>query len=115
MQNGKNVREEVVPLTSEHILKHLSELSINPQSIKRLWLHQANIHMNHAIAQNVLGRTASEEEVPTILADCGNTGASGVMIAFHKSHSNLRKGDIGVLCSFGAGYSVGSVVLEKTK
>ncbi len=112
-QNGKKVQEEVVPLASKHILSHLSETEINSLNIKRLWLHQANLHMNKNIAQNILGRAASEEELPMVLTEYGNTGSSGVVIAFNKYHEDLARGDQGVLCSFGAGYSVGSIILEK--
>jgi beta-ketodecanoyl-[acyl-carrier-protein] synthase len=34
------------------------------------------------------------------------------VIAFHRHRDDLASGDIGVLCSFGAGYSVGSVVVR---
>lgn len=112
-QNGKNVQEEVVPLASKHILDHVAELKINPATIKRLWLHQANINMNKAIAQNVLSRTASEQELPMVLPEYGNTGSSGVIITFNKHHEDLHSGDYGVICSFGAGYSVGSLILER--
>ncbi len=112
-QNGRKVREEVVPLASQHILAHLSEKSIAPNDLKRLWLHQANINMNQAIAKNVLGRDPNPNELPLILEEYGNTGASGMMIAFTQSHQDLKRGDLGVLCSFGAGYTVGSVLLEK--
>ncbi len=32
---------------------------------------------------------------------------------FHHHHADLQAGDLGVICSFGAGYSVGSVVVRK--
>lgn len=100
-------------MASQHILEHLSEKSIVPGDLKRLWLHQANIHMNQAIAKNVLGHDPDTDELPLVLERYGNTGASGVMIAFHRHHEDLNPGDLGVLCSFGAGYTVGSVLLEK--
>lgn len=112
-QNGKKVREEVVPLAAQHILDHLSEKAISPKDLKRLWLHQANINMNQAIAKDVLGRDPEVSELPLVLERYGNTGASGVMIAFHRHHEDLNPGDLGVLCSFGAGYTVGSILLEK--
>lgn len=113
MQQGSLVRQEVVPFTIEHVNNHLAECSVQPSTLKRLWLHQANIQMNTDIARGLLGRDANQTELPIILDEYGNTGASGVMIAFHKFHNDLNKGDIGLLCSFGAGYGVGSVILEK--
>jgi beta-ketodecanoyl-[acyl-carrier-protein] synthase len=35
------------------------------------------------------------------------------VIAFHLCRADLASGDIGVLCSFGAGYSIGSLVIRK--
>jgi beta-ketodecanoyl-[acyl-carrier-protein] synthase len=35
------------------------------------------------------------------------------VIAFHKHHDDFTSGELGVLCSFGAGYSIGSVILKK--
>ncbi|NQZ10880.1 MAG: beta-ketoacyl-ACP synthase III, partial [Algicola sp.] len=38
---------------------------------------------------------------------------AGSIIAFHKYKSDFEAGDKGILCSFGAGYSVGCIGLEK--
>jgi beta-ketodecanoyl-[acyl-carrier-protein] synthase len=78
-----------------------------------MWLHQANLSMNQLISKRVLGRDATPEEAPTILDEYANTSSAGSVIAFHKTRADFQPGDIGVLCSFGAGYSIGSVVLEK--
>lgn len=34
-------------------------------------------------------------------------------IFFHLDHQDLKPGDHGVICSFGAGYSIGSLVVRK--
>lgn len=114
-QNGKKVREEVAQLTINHILEHLTAASISPQEIKRLWLHQANSHMSHAIATAVLGRTPQPEEFPSILSEYGNLGGAGMLVAFHQYHKDLATGTLGVLCSFGAGYTLGSAIIKKLK
>jgi len=44
------------------ILEHASDLGLDPTSLKRLWLHQANINMNELIGRKVLGRDPSREE-----------------------------------------------------
>lgn len=112
-QTGKKVSEEIAPLVSRHIYEHVISQDIEPNKIKRLWLHQANIQINRAIGRHVFNRETKEDELPMILAEYGNTGSSGVMIAFHKHHHDLHAGDLGVLCSFGAGYAMGSVLLKK--
>lgn len=112
-QEGRKVFKEVVPMVSELILGHLGDLGLQPAGVKRFWLHQANLGMNQLIARRVLGRDATDQESPTILDEYANTSSAGSVIAFHKHHEDLKTGDLGVLCAFGAGYSAGSVVLRR--
>ena len=113
MQEGRKVFKEVCPAVATQISNQLDALNITPAQIKRLWLHQANLSMNQLISRRVLGRDASEEEAPTILDEYANTSSAGSIIAFHKRRCDLKSGDLGVLCSFGAGYSIGSVILKR--
>ncbi len=113
MQEGRKVFKEVCPAVAAQISAQLETLGILPSQLKRLWLHQANLSMNQLISRRVLGRDASAEEAPTILDEYANTSSAGSIIAFHKHRKDLNSGDLGVLCSFGAGYSIGSVILRK--
>jgi beta-ketodecanoyl-[acyl-carrier-protein] synthase len=112
-QNGRSVFREVCPLVSELILRQLAEAGRRPDELRRLWLHQANLGMNELIAKTVLGREPKPGEAPVILDEFANTSSAGSVIAFHRSHDDLAPGDLGVLCSFGAGYSIGSLLLER--
>ncbi len=112
-QQGRKVFKEVVPMVSNHILEHLKTNNIDNQQIKRFWLHQANDSMNLLISKKVLGRDPQKHETPIILDEYANTSSAGSIIAFHKYNQDLKKGDLGVICAFGAGYSVGSVIVEK--
>jgi beta-ketodecanoyl-[acyl-carrier-protein] synthase len=112
-QKGRKVFKEVVPMVSNFMLDHLAANDIDPSGLKRLWLHQANINMNNLIARKVLGREPSADEAPNILEEYGNTSSAGAIIAFHSFSRDLAPGDIGHLCSFGAGYTAGSVILQK--
>ncbi|HLY07228.1 MAG TPA: beta-ketoacyl-ACP synthase III [Rhizomicrobium sp.] len=112
-QKGRKVFKEVVPMVSNFMLDHLAANEIDPSNLKRLWLHQANINMNNLIARKVLGREPSPAEAPNILEEYGNTSSAGAIIAFHSFSQDLRPGDLGHLCSFGAGYTAGSVILQK--
>ena len=100
-------------MVAEQITQHLGELEISATDLKRMWLHQANSNMNDLIARKVLGRDPSPEESPTILDTYANTSSAGSIIAFHLHRNNLNANDIGVICSFGAGYSIGSVIIKK--
>jgi beta-ketodecanoyl-[acyl-carrier-protein] synthase len=113
VQEGRKVFKEVCPAVATQISAQLAQLDIAPQQIKRFWLHQANLSMNQLISKRVLGRDATEAEAPTILDEYANTSSAGSVIAFHKHRADFTSGELGVLCSFGAGYSIGSVILRK--
>ncbi len=113
MQNGRKVFKEVLPLVASHIAQHLADAGVQPDQLKRLWLHQANKSMNDYIGKRVLGRDPEPGEQPNILQDYANTSSAGSIIAFAKYSADLKTGDAGLICSFGAGYSVGSVIVER--
>jgi beta-ketodecanoyl-[acyl-carrier-protein] synthase len=112
-QEGRKVFKEVCPMVAEQITAHLGELDIDVAKLKRMWLHQANLSMNELIAKRVLGREFSREEAPVILDRYANTSSAGSIIAFYLHQSDIQPGDTGVICSFGAGYSIGSVIVRK--
>lgn len=113
VQEGRRVFREVVPMVADLITGHLGECSIAPEDLSRLWLHQANANMNRLIASKVLGHEASETESPTVLDTYANTSSAGSIIAFHLHSEDITPGQKGLICSFGAGYSAGSVILER--
>ncbi|WP_394833133.1 beta-ketoacyl-ACP synthase III [Pendulispora rubella] len=115
VQQGRKVFKEVSPLVADLIAGHLDSLSIQPERVRRMWLHQANATMNQWIARKLLGRDATAEEAPSVLEDYANTSSCGSIITFHKHRQGLVEGDIGLICSFGAGYSIGSVVVRKVR
>jgi beta-ketodecanoyl-[acyl-carrier-protein] synthase len=112
-QDGRKVFKEVCPMVAEIILAQLGELAIGVESVRRFWLHQANLSMNQLISRRVLGREPEPSETPVILDRYANTSSAGSIIAFHQYREDMKPGERGVICSFGAGYSVGSVVVER--
>jgi beta-ketodecanoyl-[acyl-carrier-protein] synthase len=113
MQEGRKVFKEVLPLVARHISDHMAAEKVEARDLKRLWLHQANKSMNDFIGRKVMGRAPLPEEQPNILQDYANTSSAGSIIAFSKYSDDLVEGDHGLICSFGAGYSVGSVLVER--
>jgi beta-ketodecanoyl-[acyl-carrier-protein] synthase len=114
VQEGRKVFKEVVPMVSQLITDHIEKEKIKTADIKRLWLHQANKSMNDFIGKKVLGRAPEDHEQPNILQDYANTSSAGSIIAFSLYSEDMKNDEIGVLCSFGAGYSAGSIILKKT-
>ena len=113
VQQGRKVFRDVVPMVSDMIVEHAREVGVDPKSLKRLWLHQANINMNEMIGKRVLGREPAPGENVIILDDYANTSSAGSIIAFHLHNDGLEAGDTGLICSFGAGYSAGTVFVRK--
>ncbi len=112
-QEGRKVFKEVVPVAAAHIESHLQSLGFTPQQVRRFWLHQANQSMNQLVIKKLLGTEPTADVAPLILDRYANTASAGSVIAFHEYRSDLKSGDLGVICSFGAGYSVGSVVVRR--
>ncbi|MGE5185245.1 MAG: beta-ketoacyl-ACP synthase III, partial [Acidobacteriota bacterium] len=113
-QQGRRVFKDVVPLASKFITEHLAAHDLAPQQVTRYWLHQANQKLNEVVAEWVLGRPATREEAPIILDEYGNTASAGSLIAFSNHCADLTGGQYGIMCSFGAGYSLGSLLLQRT-
>ena len=113
VQQGRKVFKDVSPMVADLIAGHLDSVGIVPAQLRRMWLHQANATMNQWIGRKVLGRDATPEEAPSILEEYANTSSCGSIITFHKHRDGIADGEIGVICSFGAGYSVGSVIVKK--
>ncbi len=113
MQEGRKVFKEVVPMAAAHIERHLGELGFTPAQVRRFWLHQANLGMNQLVVKRLVDRSVDDDIAPIILSEYANTASAGSIIAFHKHRADLKAGDVGVICSFGAGYSIGSVVVQR--
>ncbi|MEE9347480.1 MAG: beta-ketoacyl-ACP synthase III [Robiginitomaculum sp.] len=113
VQNGRSVFKEVVPMVAKMITAELEALSIAPSDLKRMWLHQANLSMNVLIAKKVMGKDVELEQAPVVLDEYANTSSAGSIIAFHKHSDDFKSGDLGLICSFGAGYSAGVIVVRK--
>ena len=112
-QNGRQVFKEVCPLAIRHLTKHVESRGYALSDIKRWWLHQANINMNVYITKKLIGHEPGNDDAPIVLDKYANTASAGSLIAFHLYHQDLVPGDLGIISSFGAGYSIGSLLVRK--
>jgi beta-ketodecanoyl-[acyl-carrier-protein] synthase len=112
-QHGRRVFKDVVPLAEKFICDHIAAHNLQPSQVSRYWLHQANQNMNELIAKRILGRDATREEAPIILDEFGNTASAGSLIAFSRHNEDIPAGNYGMMASFGAGYSLGSLLLQR--
>ncbi len=113
VQEGRKVFKELLPLVTSFINEQLENLDLQVTDLARMWLHQANINMNMYAAKKLLGREPTYDEAPTVLENYGNIAGAGSVVAFHENRENMASGDKGIICSFGAGYSIGSLIVEK--
>lgn len=112
-QNGRSVFKEVVPMVAALITEQLEKCNVPTADIKRMWLHQANLSMNTLISKKVMGKDVDMAIAPIVLDEYANTSSAGSIIAFNKNSDDFVSGDTGLICSFGAGYSAGIVVVRK--
>ena len=113
-QNGRGVFKDVCPLVASLISEQLSKNNITPSEISKFWLHQANGKMIRLITSKILGTDNFDESItPMPITEFGNLASVGSLFAFNLNN-NLEKGEKGVICSFGAGYSICSIIVEKS-
>lgn len=113
VQNGRSVFKEVVPMVANLIKSESEKHGLDPNTLKRMWLHQANLNMNVLIAKKVLGKDVEIEQAPVVLDEYANTSSAGSIIAFHKYSDDFANGETGLICSFGAGYSAGAIFVRR--
>jgi beta-ketodecanoyl-[acyl-carrier-protein] synthase len=65
------------------------------------------------IVTKILGTSDYDPNVaPMILGEFGNIASAGSLLSYHLNN-NLQEGNKGIICSFGAGYSICSLLIEK--
>lgn len=113
-QNGRGVFRDVCPLVASLISDQLEKNNIKPEEVSKFWLHQANGKMIRLITSKILNTDNFDESItPMPITEFGNLASVGSLFAFNLNN-NLIQGQKGVICSFGAGYSVCSIIVEKS-
>ncbi len=111
-QVGNRVFKEVTVAGHRFMIEFLGDHGHTPQSIRRFWLHQANARMNAMMLKLAFGHEVDNDRAPIILGDIGNTAAAGAVIALERYHRDMEPGEYGLMCAFGAGYSIGGALLR---
>ena len=112
-QVGNKVFKEVTVAGHRFIVDFLAGHGLTPHDVRRYWLHQANARMNAMILKLSFGHEVDADRAPMVLDRLANTAAAGAIVAFHDHHADMESGDLGLICAFGAGYSIGSALLRK--
>lgn len=112
-QEGRKVFKDICPLVAKTIKQQLEQLDVPLQKVEKFWLHQANVSMNELILKLLLGKDAEKQRMPMVIDEYANTSSAGAIIALHQTWQALSDQDYAVICSFGAGYSIGSIVVKR--
>lgn len=112
-QVGNKVFKEVTVAASHFIKDFLADNWLSPSDVKRYWLHQANGRMNAMIMKLVLGHEADPVTAPMVLDKLGNTAGAGAIVAFDEYSDDIEAGEYGLICAFGAGYSIGAALIRR--
>ena len=68
--------------------------------------------MNAMILKLAFGHEVDHDRAPMVLERLGNTAAAGAIIALKENHEDMAAGDFGLICAFGAGYSIGGALVR---
>jgi beta-ketodecanoyl-[acyl-carrier-protein] synthase len=112
-QAGNKVFKDVTIAAESFMSAFLARNGLSAGDLARYWLHQANKRMNSGLMKRILGREPRPDEMPFVLEKYGNTAAPGSLIAFHEHSGDLPAGALGMICSYGAGYSIGGLLLRR--
>ena len=112
-QDGHKVFKDVIPFASKTARDLMERIDLAPADVSRVWLHQANIRIVEMVAKRILDRDRTTENAPAIIHEYGNTSSSSVVMTFQLNRDDMKPGENGVMCAFGAGYGVGAAAIRK--
>ena len=112
--NGREVFKTAVLSSSYDIKKLLDKSGLKPDDIKYYILHQANMRIIEAIANQL---KLDMSYFPHNVDRCGNTSSASVALLLDELNRDgkLQNGDKLVLSAFGAGFTTGTCIIEWNK
>jgi 3-oxoacyl-[acyl-carrier-protein] synthase-3 len=112
-QEGREVYRYAVRGMADVALEVVERNGVDPADVKLLVPHQANIRIIEA-AQRRLG--LSDEQVVITIDRFGNTTSASIPSALRVAYDEgrVKRGDLVVLVSFGAGFTWGATLLRWT-
>ena len=112
--NGREVFKTAVLSSSYDIKKLLDKSGLKPSDVKYYILHQANMRIIEAIANQL---KLDLSYFPHNVDYCGNTSSASVALLLDELHRDgkLQNGDKLVMSAFGAGFTTGTCIIEWNK
>jgi 3-oxoacyl-[acyl-carrier-protein] synthase-3 len=112
--NGKEIFKFAVSIVQREIEEVTRDAGIHPGEVDHFLLHQANGRIIDSARTRL---HLPEEKFPVNCAEYGNTSSASIPILLDEMNRGrrLKKGDILLLCAFGAGLTWGSCVIRWDK
>lgn len=110
-QNGPQVYRDVLPLVDGAVRRLLARHGATPERVARWWVHQASLPMLDGLFGRLTGGRPPSDVLPVALERLGNTSSCGAAWCLAEDRG-LAPGELGVLVTFGGGYTVGTVLFE---
>ena len=112
--NGREVFKTAVLSSSYDIKRLLDKAGLKPADVKYYLLHQANMRIVEAIANQL---QLDLSYFPHNVDRCGNTSSASVALLLDELHraGKLQNGDKLVMSAFGAGFTTGACIIEWNK
>lgn len=109
--SGRDVFKHAVRAMEEAVVDLLRQHELTTDQINLIIPHQANVRILGKLTER-LG--VSQEKVYINVDKYGNTSAASIPIALDEAHKTgrLQQGDIILFCSFGGGFTWGSLLMR---
>ena len=110
---GREVFKDMVRLMPDRIAAYCERARVPLDEIDLFLFHQANERMIEGFAERLLG-PEFRSRTPMHIDELGNTSSATVPILLDqvRKEGRLESGQKALLCSFGAGYSMGMTLLD---
>lgn len=108
---GRDVFKHAVKAMEEAVIDHLDRNSLTVRDIDLMIPHQANIRILNKLMERI---GIAREKVYINVNKYGNTSAASIPIALDEANrqGRLRRGDLLLFCSFGGGFTWGSLLMH---
>ena len=109
--NGRQVFKTAVMMSSRDIKALLTAEGLRPNDVKYYLLHQANMRILEAIANQL---ELDLSYFPHNVEYCGNTSSASVALLLDELNrvGKLQRGDKLIMSAFGAGFTTGTCLIE---
>lgn len=109
--NGKEVFKKAIEKMSESTMSLLKKNNITLDKINYVIPHQANIRIINSVADKL---DIDPEKIVITVEKHANCSAASIPLALHelKQNSKIKRGDLVIFTSFGAGITWGSILFR---